>query len=79
MDDMEPMPRWDGGDWIVFTGMTLVLGSLLVFAIWAREQNKGELGHACMSDGTCKHPTLVCREVRERDDWRCAPPLKERP
>ena len=79
MDDMEPMPSWDKGDWIVFGGMLLTFGCLLALAIWHSEQGKGELGSGCLPDATCKHPSLVCRELRERGDWRCAPPLKDKP
>ena len=73
MDDYEDMP-WTKGDWLVFWAMTAFCLLLVLFAILRDEQNTGKLGQSCLPDGSCKSDRLVCREVRERGDWRCALP-----
>ena len=72
MDDMEPLDAWGKEDWAVFAGVSVALGAVLVFVIWLNVQSRGELGHSCLPDATCRHPTLVCRQ--EQGDWRCLPP-----
>ena len=77
MDDMEPLPPLRREDWVVFWGVACALAALLVFVMWLNGHNRGDLNNRCLPDATCKHPALVCREYRERGDWRCVPPLDD--
>ena len=70
----DPLPRWRSDDWIVFWGVSLVLLLIMLLATWWGEQDRGSLGRRCLPDGICERPGLVCREGRERGDWRCLPP-----
>jgi|694.fasta_scaffold28429_12 hypothetical protein len=66
----------DERDEVVFWAVTIAIVLLLAWAI-LRDEGRGEFCHPCLPDGTCKMPTLVCREGRERGDWRCLPPRGE--
>lgn len=61
-------------DRIVFWAITVAIFSLILWSILSAQTERGTMGNPCMPDATCKHH-LVCRESRERGDWRCMPPL----
>jgi hypothetical protein len=68
----------DERDEFLFWAVTIAIALVLAWSILSGERSRGELGNPCFGDGTCKDAGLVCREWRERGNWRCLPPRGER-